>query len=171
MRVTALRYRPFTRFGRSILRVANQVSRIWQGIMRSALPDGPAFGRRAFARQFAVGRISPFASFDAAQVSGDRGVIAWFRLGSSRRSTMESLLFKTSVEEKEAPPEPLSPEPLSFVLGRDHSGHWIVQETHGRCGGLFASKDAAISYARFESADRESVIRLTPDPIELNCSS
>ena len=76
MRVTALRYRPFTRFGRSILRVANQVSRIWQGIMRSALPDGPAFGRRAFARQFAVGRISPFASFDAAQVSGDRGLIA-----------------------------------------------------------------------------------------------
>jgi hypothetical protein len=139
--------------------------------MRSALPDGPAFGRRAFARQFAVGRISPFASFDAAQVSGDRGAIAWFRLGSSRRSTMESLLFTTSVEEKEAPPEPLSPEPLSFVLGRDHSGHWIVQETHGRCGGLFASKDAAISYARFESADRESVIRLTPDPIELNCSS
>ena len=84
---------------------------------------------------------------------------------------MESLLFNTSIEEREAPSEPLSPEPLSFVLGRDHGGHWIVQETHGLCGGLFASKDAAISYARFESADRKSVIRLTPDPIELNCSS
>jgi hypothetical protein len=84
---------------------------------------------------------------------------------------MESLLFNTSVEAKEAPPEPPSPEPLSFVLGRDPGGHWIVQETHGLCGGLFASRDAAISYARFESADRKSIIRLTPDPIELNYST
>jgi hypothetical protein len=84
---------------------------------------------------------------------------------------MESLLFNTSVEDKKAPPEPLSPEPLSFVLGRDQGGHWIVQETHGLCGGLFASKDAAIRYARLESADRKSVIHLSPDPIELNCSS
>jgi hypothetical protein len=84
---------------------------------------------------------------------------------------MESLLFNTSIEEREAPPEPLSPEPLSFVLGRDHGGHWIVREIHGLCGGLFTSKNAAISYARFESADRKSVIRLTSDLVELNCSS
>jgi len=31
--------------------------------------------------------------------------------------------------------------------------------------------DAAIGYARFESADRKRVIRLSPDPLELNCSS
>jgi hypothetical protein len=83
---------------------------------------------------------------------------------------MESSLFNTSVEEKEAPQEPPSTEPLNFILGRDHGGHWIVQEAHGICGGLFADKDAAISFARFESADRKSVIRLASDPIELNCS-
>ena len=78
-------------------------------------------------------------------------------------------LSKAVTEENACPSEP--PEPLDFVLGRDHGGHWIVQETYGLCGGLFASKDAAISYAKFESADRKSVIRLAPDPIELNCSS
>jgi len=79
---------------------------------------------------------------------------------------MESLLSKSSVESEEVPPQP-----LCFTLGRDHGGHWIVQETHGLCGGLFASKDAAIHFARFESAERQSTIRLTSDPIELNCSS
>ena len=78
-------------------------------------------------------------------------------------------MFNASLE-LEAPEE-TPPEPLCFVLGRDHVGCWIVQETHGLCGGLFASRDAAISYAKFESADRPSVIRLSPDPIELNCSS
>ncbi len=71
-----------------------------------------------------------------------------------------------NVAEKEVPPEP-----LSFVLGRDHDGHWIVQEANGLYGGLFASETAAIRYAKFESADRRSVIRLSPGPIELNCSS
>lgn len=82
---------------------------------------------------------------------------------------MEKKLFNDSLE-REAPEE-TPPEPLCFVLGRDHGGCWIVQETHGLCGGLFTSKDAAVSYAKFESADRPSVIRLSPDPIELNCSS
>jgi len=56
-------------------------------------------------------------------------------------------------------------------LGRDRGGRGIVHETHGLCGGLFASKDAALSFAKFESADRASVIRLASDPIELDCSS
>lgn len=77
---------------------------------------------------------------------------------------MENCLFDTKAEENEVPPEP-----LSFTLGRDHDGRWIVQETHGLCGGLFASRDAAIRYAKFEGAERGSVIRQTPHPIELNC--
>ena len=77
---------------------------------------------------------------------------------------MESLLFNNDREQEEAPPDP-----LCFELGRDHDGHWIVQESNGLCGGLFVSEDAAIRYAKFESADRASVIRLAPDPIELKC--
>lgn len=74
-------------------------------------------------------------------------------------------MFDTLVEVEEVPPEP-----LCFLVGRDDGGHWVVQETHGLCGGLFTTEDAAIRYAKFESADRKSVIRLTPDPIALNCS-
>ena len=55
---------------------------------------------------------------------------------------MESYLPNATREEGASPLEP-----LSFVLGRDRGGHWIVQEAHGLCGGLFASKDAAIRYA------------------------
>jgi hypothetical protein len=79
---------------------------------------------------------------------------------------MESRLFDTNAEENETPSEP-----LCFVLGRDGDGRWIVQEAHGLCGGLFASQDAAIRYAKFEAAERGSVIRLTADPIELKCRS
>jgi hypothetical protein len=80
---------------------------------------------------------------------------------------MESPLFDTNAQESEVPPEP-----LSFLLGRDHEGHWIVQETHDLCGGVFANENAATRYAKFESAGRRgSTIRLIPEPIELNCSS
>lgn len=79
---------------------------------------------------------------------------------------METILFDVNVTEEEIPPEP-----LCFELGRDQGGHWIVRETNGLCGGLFASEKAAVSYAKFESAGRASVIRHISDPIELNCSS
>jgi hypothetical protein len=79
---------------------------------------------------------------------------------------MESQLFATNMQESEVPSEP-----LCFLLGRDHDGYWIVRETHGLCGGLFANENAATRYAKSESAGRRSTIRLVPDPIELNCSS
>jgi hypothetical protein len=96
----------------------------------------------------------------------DRSSIGQLRREPSRPSPMESSLFDANFENSEVPPEP-----LSFVLGRDHGGHWIVQEANGLCGGLFASEDAAISYAKSESAGRGTVIRFIPDPIELHCSS
>jgi hypothetical protein len=68
-------------------------------------------------------------------------------------------------------PDELPSDPLCFLLGRDHDGYWIVRETQGLCGGVFANENAATRYAKFESAGRRSTIRLVPDPIELNCSS
>lgn len=60
-------------------------------------------------------------------------------------------------------------EPLCFRLGRDHEGHWVVQEEHGLYGGLFVSEIAAIRYAKFESANRGAVFEIAAGPIELNC--
>ena len=79
---------------------------------------------------------------------------------------MESQLF-----DKHASQIEVACDPLCFTLGRDHDGLWIVQEAHGLCGGLFTSENAATRYAKFESAGRGSVIRVIPDPIELNCST
>jgi hypothetical protein len=92
--------------------------------------------------------------------------IAYSASDPSRPKPMESQLTNTQVQADEVPPDP-----LCFLLGRDHDGYWIVRETHGLCGGLFANENAATRYAKFESAGRRSTIRLVPDPIELNCSS
>jgi hypothetical protein len=85
--------------------------------------------------------------------------------GILRRSMMERLLPNMSRDSKEPP------EPLSFVLGRDRGGHWIVQEAHGLCGGLFVNKAAAMRYARSEYAEREASISVSPEAIELKYSS
>ena len=70
-----------------------------------------------------------------------------------------------SVEDVE-PPQPIP----SFVVGRDQEGHWLAVETHGRGGGLFASRLAAERFAAFETAHRAGAIRLATDPIQLKLS-
>ena len=40
-----------------------------------------------------------------------------------------------------------------FLLGRNTAGHWVIRETTGRRAGLFRTREAAIKYARDESAD------------------
>ncbi len=44
--------------------------------------------------------------------------------------------------------------PARFTVGRDHHGCWVVQDRLGKVGGLFASEDAAMHFARDES-DRD----------------
>ncbi len=79
---------------------------------------------------------------------------------------MENSVFDVHFEDNEA-----APEPLSFVLGRDDGGHWVVHEANGLRGGLFVSENAAIHYAKSESAGRGTVIRFVPDPNASNRSS
>jgi len=40
-----------------------------------------------------------------------------------------------------------------FLLGLNSAGHWVIRETTGRRAGLFSTREAAIKYAREESAD------------------
>ena len=39
-----------------------------------------------------------------------------------------------------------------FLLGLSSTGFWVIHETTGRKAGLFRTRDAAIKYARDESA-------------------
>jgi hypothetical protein len=40
-----------------------------------------------------------------------------------------------------------------FLLGLNSASHWVIRETSGRRAGLFSTREAAIKYAREESAD------------------
>ena len=55
----------------------------------------------------------------------------------------------------------------SFVVGRDNEGHWLAVATHGLGGGLFASKEAALRYANFETDRREGAVAVVAEPITL----
>jgi hypothetical protein len=72
-----------------------------------------------------------------------------------------------ALREASEPEDPdLTDEPLNFVIGQDGSGHWILVETHGLYGGIFCSKDAALRFASFETADRKGVLTITSEPLE-----
>ena len=55
----------------------------------------------------------------------------------------------------------------AFVVGRDGEGHWLAVETHGLGGGFFITRDAALHYARSETAHRPGAIVLSTEPIAL----
>ncbi|MDR3473634.1 MAG: hypothetical protein P4M09_18405 [Devosia sp.] len=38
-----------------------------------------------------------------------------------------------------------------FTVGRDATGHWIVSDLLGRCGGVFTDRATALHYALAES--------------------
>ena len=56
---------------------------------------------------------------------------------------------------------PTATAPL-FLLGLDSAGHWVIRETTGRRAGLFQTREAAIKYARNESAHGNfTIVQLT----------
>ncbi len=57
--------------------------------------------------------------------------------------------------------------PLSFVVGRDRFGRWIVTEMQGPYGGIFASRDAAIRFAKFALGGRPGTLSIGKAPLEL----
>jgi crotonobetainyl-CoA:carnitine CoA-transferase CaiB-like acyl-CoA transferase len=59
-------------------------------------------------------------------------------------------------------------EPPSLIVGRDGENHWVVVETHGLCGGLFATEAAAMRYAREQSQGRPDAVRIAPYIVALN---
>ncbi|GAA0257223.1 hypothetical protein LNAOJCKE_5543 [Methylorubrum aminovorans] len=54
-----------------------------------------------------------------------------------------------------------------FIVGQDPEGHWIAIEIHGRAGGLFRSREAAVDYAEDETDHRPDAVLLSGDRIEL----
>lgn len=60
------------------------------------------------------------------------------------------------------------PEPPSLIVGRDNENHWVVVEAHGLCGGVFATEEAALRFAREESGGRHGAVQRAPHCVALN---
>ncbi len=58
-----------------------------------------------------------------------------------------------------------------FLLGLNAAGLWVIRETSGRVAGLFATRKAAIKYARQESPGGNFTILHQPQGLELGDSS
>ncbi len=56
---------------------------------------------------------------------------------------------------------------LQFIVGQDETGRWIVVESHGRGGGMFVNREAALNYAAFESGRRADAVRCSNEPLRL----
>ena len=56
---------------------------------------------------------------------------------------------------------------LRFLVGRDAQGHWLAVKTHGRGGGIFCDRAAALRYAVFETGHRARAVRVTAKTLSL----
>lgn len=56
---------------------------------------------------------------------------------------------------------------LSYLLGRDAEGRWVAVERHGRGGGIFATRAAALRYAVFETGHRAGAVAFAAGVLKL----
>ncbi len=61
--------------------------------------------------------------------------------------------------------------PPTFLIGRNSRGNWVAQERGGACGGLFASRAAALKFAKFESGNDPHAVVWVSGIFELNISA
>jgi hypothetical protein len=58
--------------------------------------------------------------------------------------------------------------PPTFLIGRNSRGNWVAQERGRACGGLFANREAALKFAKFESGDHPHAIVWVSGALELD---
>jgi len=57
--------------------------------------------------------------------------------------------------------------PSMCMVGRDSKGNWVVQGPHGKYGGLFLNRVAALKFAMFENGAPHAAV-MVPDILEIN---
>jgi hypothetical protein len=55
-----------------------------------------------------------------------------------------------------------------FLVGKDARGRWVAQKQHGKTGGLFVNREAAIKFAMFENGRHPEAIVTVPGVFELD---
>jgi len=69
--------------------------------------------------------------------------------------------------EKAAEP-PSSLRPLTFMIGQDSVGHWVVCEPNGTRGGLFINRVEALRYVRSENENHSYPTVFVSSVLELD---
>jgi hypothetical protein len=64
--------------------------------------------------------------------------------------------------------EPPSSLQSLYMIGRDHDGHWVVQDQSGLHGGLFVNRAEALKFALFENGRKPQAVVMVPGTLELN---
>ncbi len=57
--------------------------------------------------------------------------------------------------------------PSRFVIGQDEGGRWVALDSHGREGGFFVSREAALKYVADETGRRRGAARFSTKPLAL----
>jgi hypothetical protein len=60
------------------------------------------------------------------------------------------------------------PKSSRVLIGRDQRGHWVAMDMDRKCGGLFATREAALFFALAENGNREDAIQMVSEPLELS---
>jgi hypothetical protein len=55
-----------------------------------------------------------------------------------------------------------------FLLGQNARGLWVIRENTGKKAGLFVSREAALRFARLESADEHFTVVHVNDKLEFD---
>ena len=72
--------------------------------------------------------------------------------------------------EKSEPPSKRTEPSRLFRVGRNSHGHWVVQNHHGLCGGLFIDRTEALKFAMFENGNHAEAVIMVPEILELDMS-
>ena len=57
-----------------------------------------------------------------------------------------------------------------FLVGKDSRGRWVAQKQHGKSGGLFVNRAAAVKFALLENGHRPEAVITVPGVFELDMS-
>jgi hypothetical protein len=63
-----------------------------------------------------------------------------------------------------------SPSRSMCMIGRDSKGNWVVRGPHGKYGGLFTDRAAALKFAMFGDGHPHAAV-MVPYPLELNMTA
>jgi hypothetical protein len=57
---------------------------------------------------------------------------------------------------------------IYFLLGQNARGSWVIRENTGKKAGVFASREAALRFARLESPDEHFAVIHVNDGLEFD---